>query len=281
MVNFDLVWGWNHEDMAGNPLHVILIAAALLVLVLTWKRVHDRRLWAYLAAASGVFIMLAAVIHDDLYGIRYQISLFVLGAPLFGMALSNLSSGEKKGGATGLNKPASAWSWLPWIPVGLLLAATLPWVVLNRTRPLIALKTGGDPFSIPCQRILGCTSGSILIEPPETTLFANWTQLRGPYMKMSADLKSTGCQQIGLRLDSHDNEYLFWWLLEAPQSGKRLESIYAIPETEQYLDKTYHPCAVICTICGQRTRAYGLPLLGDYGPVKLFAGSSFTPNLDP
>src|SRR3970282_1503034 len=30
------VWAWNHEDLAGNPLHVLLIAATLVGLV--WRR---------------------------------------------------------------------------------------------------------------------------------------------------------------------------------------------------------------------------------------------------
>jgi hypothetical protein len=98
---------------------------------------------------------------------------------------------------------------------------------------------------------------------------------------MSKDLKSSGCQQIGLRIDSSDLEYLFWWLLDAPQSGMHLETLYTFPELERYIDPAFTPCAIICTICDDRTSLHGLTLDGDYSKVKLFTGSEFTPEPGP
>lgn len=285
MAEFDLLWGWNHEDIAGNPLHVVLIALALLILLFSWRRVKDRRLWAYLAALGGVYAMLSSVIHFELYGVRFQLPLFILGAPLVGAALGLSAPGYPRPSAaplpTGRRRARSAADIFQWTFILILLAACLPWVLFNRTRPLIALKDGGEPFSIPCQRILGCTVGSILFEPPTTILFANWISQRDPYLQASRDLKESGCQQIGLRLDSHNLEYPFWWLLDAPQSGVRLESIYTLPEMERYLDPAFHPCAIICTICADRTNLHGLPLVSQYGDLKLFMGPGFTPQPDP
>jgi len=93
-------------------------------------------------------------------------------------------------------------------------------------------------------------------------------------------LEQTGCTQVGLRIDSHDPEYLFWHLLSAPQSGYRLEAIYPVPRLEPLIDRSFSPCAILCTICGDRDRLHGLDLAGESGEVTLFLGDAFTWNED-
>ncbi|MCI0827709.1 MAG: hypothetical protein J4N73_08065, partial [Chloroflexi bacterium] len=63
----------------------------------------------------------------------------------------------------------------------------------------------------------------------------------------------------------------------APQSGIHIETVYPVPELAKLFDPDYRPCAVICTICGNRTELHGLPLVGDYGAVKLYVGDSYVP----
>ena len=36
------------------------------------------------------------------------------------------------------------------------------------------------------------------------------------------------------------------------------------------------PCAIICTVCGGRTRLHGLDLAAQTGGMKLFVGEGFT-----
>jgi hypothetical protein len=285
MNQFNLFWGWNHEDMAGNPLHVILLGLALLVLLLLRKYVQDRRIWVYLASGVGSFSMFALIVHFDLYAVRYQLPLFLLFAPLAGASLDLVARSERMG------LPGSGYSsklkvvplrqnfW--WVLAIMLLVTAIPYTFMNRSRPVIALKEGGEPFSVSCLPGLGCTMGSILFEPPMTSLFANQINLRDSYLQMSDELRDSGCQQVGLRIDSHDFEYLFWWLLDAPQSGVRMETLYTFPELERYIDPSFKPCAIICTICEDRTKLHGLPLTGDYSTVRLFSGSGFTPEPGP
>ena len=114
---------------------------------------------------------------------------------------------------------------------------------------------------------------SIFREPPVRVLFANWADLQDPYVAAANAIKDTDCRNVGLRLDSHDLEYPWWWLLEAPESGFRLETIYALPWLEKLVDPEFRPCAILCTICGdERTTLHGLPLVEDFGPVRLYAG---------
>jgi hypothetical protein len=134
-----------------------------------------------------------------------------------------------------------------------------------------------ERLTIPCIWQLGCTIGSIVVEPKTTALFANAMSLRDPYVDLGESIGATGCVDVGLRIDSHDREYLFWWLLNAPQSGIRIESVYPLPELAHLADPEFRPCAIICTICGDRTELHGLPVIEDYGEVKLYAGDSYSP----
>ena len=132
-----------------------------------------------------------------------------------------------------------------YIASALMILTSTPWVLLNRSRPLIDMR----PRTM---------KGSILQEPPTTVLFANWTKLREPYVEVAQAIKSSDCQQVGLRLYSDDLEYPYWWLLEAPQSGIRIEVVVTYPHLEIYLDLDFEPCIIICRIYENQETLYGL-----------------------
>jgi len=257
---FTLEWGWNHEDLAGNPLHMLLIITSVFVLILYRKKIDHPIVWIYLLVEAITYVVLSAIVRYDPYGNRYQLPFFIAWAPLFGFSISIIE------------KPK--FSQLVTV---LLLLSALPWVLFNRTRPLIAMRDSSDPYTIPC--LAGCTTGSILVEPPEKTMFAVWGSLGNAYVEAMNQVKATGCQNIGLKLDSNDLEYAYWYLLGAPQNGMRLESIVAYPELERYLDPNFKPCVIICTTCGEQTQLFGLERIGSYGDgrIKIFSGESYDP----
>ena len=261
MQSFDIQWGWNHEDLAGNPLHFVLIIATIITLIILRKRINNPLIWIYMLVVMSMYALLASIVRYDLYGNRYQLPFFVVWAPLFGIAL----------GAIGNNK-------LNYAITILLMFIAFPWVLFNRTRPLIAMRDSKDPFTIPC--LAGCTAGSILNEPPEKTMFAVWGPLGGAYVDAMKQVSQTGCKNIGLKLDSSDLEYAYWWLLGAPQNGMRLESIVTYPELERYLDPNFKPCVIICSTCGEQTQLFGLEQIGSYGKgkIKIFSGENYDPN---
>ncbi len=259
LANLELTWAWNHEDFAPNPLHVVLIAITVLALVIGRNRLKSRLLFEYSVVVASLFVILALVVKFDPWGIRYQLPFWIAWAPVFGVVLAVL-----------------AGRYAASVAVVVLLLLAIPWSIFNSTRPLIGMQIDPKGIEIPC--IGRCTHiGSILEIPEEDVLFANWRQLEDSSVQATASLRGSGCQNVGLRIDSHDKEYLFWWLLKAPQSGTRIESIYPLPELEFLSDPNFSPCAIICTICGDRTVLHGLPLVEDYGEVKIYAGDGYVP----
>jgi hypothetical protein len=263
--DFQLTWGWNHEDLAGNPLHFILVPFTILILAIFSYRRHNRLAIGYGVMSLFAFVMLSWVVTYDHWGIRYQLPFLITWAPMFGLCLTYA-------------RPRL----LPLAITVVLIVFSLPWLIFNRSRPVISMRSQPEPLTIPCTWQLGCTIGSIFREKPSTILFANWIGLRDPYVALSEDLRSSSCRDVGLRIDSHDIEYAFWYLLDAPQSGFRLESIYTFSHLQEYVDNSFQPCAIICTICGERTQLHGLSYTGTYGNVRLYQGNNrYTPEEGP
>jgi hypothetical protein len=259
--SFELIWAWNHEDLAGSPLQVLLVPVTLALLLIFRKRLVESALKWYVCVTLGSFLVLAFVLKSITFGVRFQLPFWIAFAPLFGVALSLIKTDK-----------------LAALLTLILLLTSLPYVIFNRTRPLIAMRNVQEPYTIPCfSDSLGCTNGTILNEPPKTILFANWLQFREPYSAVKDLVLASGCQSVGLRLDSHDLEYPFWWLLNAPQSGIRIESIDTSPLFQRYVDPTFKPCAIICTICSDKARLHNLDLSGDFNSVRVYTGNNYDP----
>jgi hypothetical protein len=262
--DFQLIWNWNHEDLAGNPIHMAMVPVSFLLLLIlaAWGWVKDRSVLWYSLTVIGSFVVLSSVIHTDLYGVRYQVPFFISWAPVFGVAISTLDNRR-----------------LAPIAAFLFLLAALPWVFFNTTRPLIAVSKKPQPFSVhPIAYLASTWTSSVLVTPPDTLLFANWTYLQVPYTRMSKSIDYSGCKNVGLYIDSHDIEYQFWWLLGAPQNGMRVESVYYSESLARYADPSFKPCAIICTICSERTRLNGLNVAGYYGDARLYLGDTYNPD---
>ena len=262
---FNVASGWNHEDMAGNPLHMSLvpITTILLLLLVGMGKIKDRSLLWYSLTVLGSFGALSLVVRFDVFGARYQLPFFVCWAPVFGVVMAKLSQ----------RRLATTVAFL-------LLLAALPWVFFNKTRPLIAVTDQPEMFSIrPIGYLTRTNISSILITPPSTILFANRLGSLSPYSHMVQAIKDSGCKNVGLRIDSHDIEYQYWWLLGAPQNGTRIETLYYSDILARYADPTFKPCAIICTICHDRNHVNGMELFSDYGSEAwLFLGDTYNPD---
>lgn len=254
---FSLTLGWNHEDLAGSPLQVVILAITLIMLLIFRKNAGNLS-FKYCLVTLGSFLTLMIVLRFDPYGMRYHIPFWVIFAPLVGVAFAMVKIKQ-----------------LVYMGIIGLFVTASPYIVFNRTRPLIAMRNVHEAFTIPCY--LGCTSGSILNESPKTILFANWIQYREPYSSTTDLILSSGCKNVGLEIDSHDLEYVFWWLLGAPQNGIHIETINPSPRSERYEKTGFKPCAIICTICVDSPNVHGLSLSEGFAEVQVYQGDGYDP----
>jgi hypothetical protein len=263
-VDFDatvVTWAWNAEDFAGNPLHLLLIGLTCAALILSprTRRTGMVEFAAISLVAAGLTALLVSPA-ITIVGVRLQLPLFVLWAPVFaGVAAALLPRGAQLAAAAAL----------------ILLA--FPWALFNNTRPAIGLRPTPEVMALPCPRPWICTaSPSVFAGNPVDLAFVTQGGLKKGLVGASRALQETGCTSVGLRIDSSDPEYLIWWLLDAPQSGYHLETIYTTSELDHLLDREFKPCAIVCTLCGERTRLHGLDVAFQEGDVSLFVGDEFT-----
>jgi len=250
--NLAAVEYWNFEDSAGSPLHLLIFVVAFLLLLTRVRAWRTREMIGYpwVVLAAYAFLPLLVRQSTDLYGIRFQLPFFVLAAPVVGVEVSG-SRGRMAG---------------QWLSLALILASA-PWVFFNRTRPLLGLQSATQ-------------IGSVLSASQERILFANSKAQRAPHQQVVEQIDALGCGQVGLRLDSGHIEYPFWWLFEARGRSARIETLYTYPELESLKDASFRPCAIICSICGDRGRLHGLDRSDTFGDLALYAGLGFVPDED-
>jgi hypothetical protein len=253
-----LIWDWNHEEVAGSPIHFLLLLAsgACLILQRRWPKESLAHAACLVAGFALLPVMTANAI--DPVTIRFQLPILVAWSPLIGLVLGRTRRTRTLG--------ASAV---------ILLLSALPWVLFNKSRPIIAMRPDPGPGELPC--LAGCTAiGSVFSTPKADVLLANRRENLESYLGLSESLQAHSCRDVGLRIESYDPEYAWWYLLDAPQSGFHLETIYTTPDLEPLLDRDFRPCAIICTICGGRMRLHGLDLYSGWGDVRLYLGDGFT-----
>lgn len=236
---FSVIWSWNHEDLAGSPIHFTLIVIGIIVALLGGPRKKPDLFWYALAVLVG-FLSLAWSIQSGVFRARYHVPFLLLGAPLVAtLAEYYLGRRVVLGLASGF------------------IVLALPWVLLNQTRPAI----GWRPRT---------RTESVFQVSRSDLLFANPYELREPYVLAADKVLEADCRMVGLSLDSRDPEYTLWWLLGAPSSEIDIQAVRPLSSLEHLRDITFDPCAVICTNCGDRQVFDGLPLLAAFDHIRVY-----------
>jgi hypothetical protein len=233
---------WNQEDVAGNPVHLLLIILSMIYWMIKGFKGKAKLLVQYSIVAFIGYSLVAFIGHSTVvYSIRYQLAFLLMGIPVFTYALEGIDKRLLQN----------------LLVIGFLLYA-LPYVFISNMRPVI----GMPPWPT---RI-----GSVFRTDPSEILFAIIPEFRDEYEHITHTITEAGCNEVGLWLKSSDLEYPFWWLLEAPQSGIQLRFVNAPTELQRYMKTDYKACAIICTLCQGEGSFQGLPIAGDHGHVQLF-----------
>jgi hypothetical protein len=229
-----------YEDIVSNPYHAYLIFALFVMMFFMIKK-HGWSLIVYGLLVTSTFILFSFIYKWNVFGTRYDLAFFVLFAPVAGVIMGGFDK----------FKPG-------YLVTTLLLIGSFPWLFSINSRPLIAIP-GTDSVG-----------KSILVDSRQNLYFANATGVRDAYIKVTDEIKSTGCTDIGIMLQGDDPEYLLWVLLGAPKASLNLEWIVSGPTT-RYSPPNFKPCSIICHGCTvEQTPLRGLEIAAQYNDTWLY-----------
>jgi hypothetical protein len=197
-----------HEDFVGNPLHLV---AGLVAGVVVWRRRQafgaPARLWALMSAAA--VIAFCGALKWQPWNSRLHLPLFVLAAPLVGLALE-----RRRRLAV-----ACATSFC---------VLALPSLLVTWPRPLVG-------------------PGSVITMPRDAQRFRNHPGLQPVYEGATGVVGEMGCRRIGLVLGWDGWEYPLWPLLRARLGpGLRIEHVLVQNASRRFArPEAAAPCSLL------------------------------------
>ncbi len=210
----------NHEVNAPNRWHLLLLA--MVACVLAWRafRGRDRRRAVYALSLLCGFVAFCAYLKWAPFVARYQLPLFVLGAPLAAMV-------EEFG-----------WRWLR--PLCIQLAVCL--FLLSGAR-LPAIENWVRPLRGP---------RSVLRVPRDDQYFADMTHWnnRASYFAAASALERSGCSTIGIDIDNLQLEYPLQALVREARPDVQFVHTGVGNVSRRYAPSVAAaPCAIACLDC--------------------------------
>ncbi len=86
---FEVIPPFAHEDLAGNGLHLLLVAVAM---VAAWRSRFEGRLRSYVGCLVVAFLLFCFLLRWQPWHSRLHLPLFVFGAPVVGVAFERLNA---------------------------------------------------------------------------------------------------------------------------------------------------------------------------------------------
>jgi 4-amino-4-deoxy-L-arabinose transferase-like glycosyltransferase len=199
-----------YESRAPNGLHVLLGIVVLGALVVGWRAYPAVVIGYGLALVVG-FFLLSVVMKWQPWGGRFQLVLFMLGAPLAAFVLARMGM------------PAR---WLKIMTVAFLLLAAC-WAVFNSSHPWV----GKDAF----YRLTR-----------EEQYFMGVPERRSFFVSAADKMERFGCLSVGLKLSGQESwEYPLWAMLDARGLKVDLRHVDVPGKSRMYEDTSWKPCLVV------------------------------------
>jgi len=202
----------NHERVAANVRHTLLLAPAALWLI--WRRRVDRVFWISVGVAAS-FTAFCAVFKWQPWNARMHLPLYVIACVPLAVFLDSL-------------RPR----WLLWAASGWLVWNVYPALADNMLRPL-------------------ASSRSVFRVVRPEAYFFDWPRL-GPSHSLGADwILRSGCQDVGVDASRTSFQYPLMALLREKDPEIRFEHEGVLNDSTRYRDvRSFdEPCAVLCIDC--------------------------------
>ncbi len=231
---------WNHEDTAGSPVQMVLVLLSMGIGGYRAIRGQFRYGLIYSLILAASFILVSLVSSGgDIFGIRYQLGFFLLGAPLVGVLFSR-------------------WNRLWLVMIISMMLYSVPYILISNMRPVI----GHTPWPTRVE--------SVFTAEKEDLLFAINLEVHDEYKQIAQRISAGECKKVGLSFNQRNLEYQLWYLLDAPQSGIVIQHLVSMSDFDRFKDPDFAPCAVVCTNCDSLPEKYKFPKSYDYGSIRLF-----------
>ncbi len=231
-----------HEDEAGNPLHLALIALAYATMACVPSVRRRPGLVPHALALLGAFLLFAVLLKWDPWHGRLHLPLFLAAAPMVAAAL------EPRWGPCG-----------GAVLAALMLVAGTPFLLFNSLRPLVG-------------------RSSVLVADRTSQYFRGRPDLFEPYRAAADWLTREGHKDVGLFLGPDDWEYPLWVLLAERGSGFRLHHVDVSLESGRLGSSPVS--VVLCTSCGGAPPVGGsAPPAARFGRVSVWPQRPTSPGV--
>jgi hypothetical protein len=201
-----------NEDLAGNPLHFLLLVIACITYFLIGKK-RTRLATGYLLALIVAYVAFCSYLKFQPWHSRLHLPLFILWTPFIGWLAAQVVSSRVAGS----------------IAIALMLGS-LPALLQSHQKPLLD------------------TRANVLIVPRDRQYFASNPALFDPYMQASRVLRDSGCAKVGLVLGGNDWEYPLWALTNTSTRKISFEHVKVPNASAKLRTRMEPPCAIFQTL---------------------------------
>ncbi len=225
---FDLQSLITHEDLASDPLHLLLIVSSIACFFIVSRNLRKRQQYfiaTYLIAIVVAFVLFCLLIVWSPWRSRVHLPLFVLSSAFVGVVWSKLPKPRLANG----------------MAVTLIFSSFI-WVFCNESRPLLLNSQIVETGKI--VNIFNHTRGE--------QYFINRPELQKSYVAAASFVESQKCSKVGLLLSGNTWEYPLWMLLQEKSDAKvhiqhvNVENVSAVKSGAE-LDQSFAPCALIAS----------------------------------
>ncbi len=199
-----------HEDMAGNPLHLILAMISGILVLNSRIRKRHSSLLPYILVVFSACLLFCIYLKWQPWHSRLQLPLFVLSSPFVGIILTE---SRRKFVANSI--------------MVILLGASLPWLLGNASRPILG-------------------NNSIITTSRIDQYFINQPLIEESFFDAADLIDKHKCKSIGIVLGRNDWEYPLWVLLR--RNGNRtprIEHVNVLNRSGKIKQAEFKPCAIV------------------------------------